>query len=69
MLELLEFLLELVVNLCEVADRWRFGLCLMAGGALAFLIDYSVDHPKACVALVTVSLLTAVVSGIIWEVH
>lgn len=68
-LDLLEFLLELLVNLADFAHRWRFCLCLVAGGILAEALRHRIDHPKACATAIVLTLVTALCSGLAWEVR
>lgn len=67
--DLLEFLLELLVNVADLANRWRLSLCLLAGAVLAEVVRCRIDHPKTCATVMAVTLVTALCSGVAWELR
>lgn len=67
MLEILEFILELVLNLVDWERYWRFGLCVVGSIALAAVIYAAIASRSVCLGLSVPIVLGGVGGGIFWE--
>ena len=66
-MDLLEFLVEVVLNVADVCNAWRFAICVcLSAGAIA-LVNWLVLWRGACLPLAVLIGIAGVVSGFAWE--
>lgn len=73
MSDLLEFLLNLVVDILSCAAEdwagWRFFLCFFCSLAIAMMLDFVVSNNGAREVLSAAVTFLGAVSGFIWEMQ
>jgi hypothetical protein len=68
LLELLLGMLELCIDLVDLAHRWRLCLSVLLGAGLAALLHAKIHHPKLGLAMMVCTGITALICGIGWEI-